>query len=99
MLPAPFEYHAPKTVDEALELLDRLGDEGKVLAGGQSLIPLLKLRFAGPRPLVDINKIKDLGYLGERDGALRIRPPFRHRSPARSRLPAPRAPGMGHGRP
>ena len=71
MLPAPFEYHAPKTVDEALELLDQLGDAGKVLAGGQSLIPLLKLRFADPGHLVDINKIKDLDYLEEREGTLR----------------------------
>src|SRR3989440_5393193 len=90
MLPAPFEYHAPKTVDEALELLDRLGDEGKVLAGGQSLIPLLKLRFASPSHLVDINKIKDLDYLEERDGALRIGPLFRHKSAERSSLLASR---------
>jgi len=90
MLPAPFEYHAPKTVDEALELLDQLGDEGKVLAGGQSLIPLLKLRFASPGHLVDINKIKDLDYLEERDGALRIGPLFRHKSAERSSLLASR---------
>ena len=90
MLPAPFEYHAPKTVDEALELLDQLGDEGKVLAGGQSLIPLLKLRFASPGHLVDINKIKNLDYLEERDGALRIGPLFRHKSAERSSLLASR---------
>src|SRR2546423_13248832 len=90
MLPPPFEYHAPKTVDEALELLDQLGDEGKVLAGGQSLIPLLKLRFASPGHLVDINKIKDLDYLEERDGALRIGPLFRHKSAERSSLLASR---------
>src|SRR2546421_2010760 len=90
MLPAPFEYHAPKTVDEALELLDRLGDEGKVLAGGQSLIPLLKLRFASPSHLVEINKVKDLDYLEERDGALRIGPLFRHKSAERSSLLASR---------
>ena len=90
MLPAPFEYHAPKTVDEALELLDQLGDEAKVLAGGQSLIPLLKLRFASPGHLVDINKIKDLDYLEERDGALRIGPLFRHKSAERSSLLASR---------
>src|ERR1700737_727075 len=53
MLPAPFEYHAPKTMDEALGLLDELGEDAKVLAGGQSLIPLLKLRFASPGHLVD----------------------------------------------
>src|SRR2546427_3336195 len=90
MLPAPFEYHAPKTMDEALGLLDDLGDEGKVLAGGQSLIPLLKLRFASPSHLVDINRIKDLDYLEERDGTLRIGPLFRHKSAERSSLLASR---------
>ncbi len=51
MYPATFEYHAPASLDEALALLERYGDEGKVLAGGQSLIPLMKLRFAAPRAL------------------------------------------------
>ena len=46
MYPASFEYHAPATIEEALSLLERYGDEGKILAGGQSLIPLMKLRFA-----------------------------------------------------
>jgi carbon-monoxide dehydrogenase medium subunit len=90
MLPASFEYHAPKSMDEALGLLDELGDDAKVLAGGQSLIPLLKLRFASPGHLVDINKIKDLDFLEERDGALRIGPLFRHKSAERSSLLASR---------
>src|SRR2546426_9767668 len=90
MLPAPFEYHAPRSVDEALDLLDQFGDEGKVLAGGQSLIPLLKLRFASPAHLVDINKIQDLDFLEERDGTLRIGPLFRHKSAERSSLLASR---------
>jgi len=90
MLPAPFEYHAPRNVDEALDLLDQFGDEGKVLAGGQSLIPLLKLRFASPGHLVDINKIKDLDYIEERDGTLRIGPLFRHKAAERSSLLASR---------
>ena len=90
MLPAPFEYHAPRSVDEALDLLDQFGDEGKVLAGGQSLIPLLKLRFASPGHLVDINKIKDLDFIEERDGTLRIGPLFRHKAAERSSLLASR---------
>src|SRR5437763_16949863 len=90
MLPAPFEYHAPNTMEEALGLLDELGEDAKVLAGGQSLIPLLKLRFASPGHLVDINKIKDLDYLEERDGTLRIGPLFRHKSAERSSLLASR---------
>lgn len=90
MLPAPFEYHAPRTVDEALGLLDELGEDAKVLAGGQSLIPLLKLRFASPGHLVDINKISGLDYLEERDGTLRVGPLFRHKSAERSSLLASR---------
>src|SRR2546428_9550561 len=86
MLPAPFEYHAPRTIDEATDLLDQLGAEGKVLAGGQSLIPLLKLRFASPGHLVDINKIKELDFIEERDGTLRIGPLFRHKAAERSSL-------------
>jgi aerobic carbon-monoxide dehydrogenase medium subunit len=58
--PARFECHAPASLDEALALLERYGDEGKVLAGGQSLIPLMKLRFASPRALVDLNRIQGL---------------------------------------
>ena len=65
MYPASFEYFAPSTLDEALSVLERYGDEAKILAGGQSLIPLMKLRFASPRALVDINGISDLGELYE----------------------------------
>ena len=90
MLPAPFEYHAPKTMEEALGILDELGEDAKVLAGGQSLIPLLKLRFASPAHLVDINKIKDLDSIEERDGTLRIGPLFRHKAAERSSLLASR---------
>src|SRR2546423_9962075 len=94
MLPAAFEYHAPRTMDEALGLLDELGDDAKVLAGGQSLIPLLKLRFASPAHLVDINKIKDLDFIQERDGTLRIGPLFRRKAAERSSLLASRYQGL-----
>ena len=60
MIPAAFEYHRPSTLQDAVALLGRLGDEAKVLAGGQSLIPLMKLRFAAPRVLVDVNRIEEL---------------------------------------
>ena len=86
MYPASFEYFAPTTLDEALEILERFGDEAKVLAGGQSLIPLLKLRVAAPSALVDINRIEGLGELGERDGQLRIGALVRHRTCERSDL-------------
>jgi carbon-monoxide dehydrogenase medium subunit len=72
MIPAGFDYHAPTTIGEATSLLARLGDDAKVLSGGQSLIPLLKLRLASPRHLVDINRIPGLAYVKEADGALRI---------------------------
>jgi carbon-monoxide dehydrogenase medium subunit len=72
MIPAAFEYHAPSSIGEATALLARLGEDAKVLSGGQSLIPLMKLRLAGPRHLVDINGIPDLSYIRETDGFLRI---------------------------
>jgi aerobic carbon-monoxide dehydrogenase medium subunit len=72
MIPAGFDYHAPITIGEATGLLARLGEDAKVLSGGQSLIPLLKLRLATPRHLVDINRIPGLAYVKETDGALRI---------------------------
>ena len=94
MLPAPFEYHAPQSTDEALGLLDQLGEDGKVLAGGQSLIPLLKLRFASPANLVDINRIQGLDYLDERDGALLVGALYRHKAAERSSLLASKYPLM-----
>ena len=84
MYPARFEYHAPTSVDEALALLERYGDEGKVLAGGQSLIPLMKLRFASPGALVDVNRIQGLDTLEEGPEGLTIGPLVRHRDCARA---------------
>lgn len=72
MIPAAFEYHAPTSLGEATALLARLGEDAKILSGGQSLIPLLKLRLASPKVLVDINRIPDLGGVTEADGVLRI---------------------------
>ena len=72
MIPAAFEYHRPSTLQDAIALLGRLGDDAKVLAGGQSLIPLMKLRLASPRHVVDLNRITGLGSIAERDGALVI---------------------------
>jgi carbon-monoxide dehydrogenase medium subunit len=86
MYPPSFEYFAPTTLDEALSIIERYGDEAKVLAGGQSLIPLMKLRFAAPRALVDINPIGDLDELGEEEGGLRIGALVRHKACERSDL-------------
>ena len=84
MYPARFEYHAPQSVDEALTVLERYGDEGKVLAGGQSLIPLMKLRFASPKALVDINRIEGLDSIEEDNGFLSIGALVRHKDCERS---------------
>jgi carbon-monoxide dehydrogenase medium subunit len=72
MIPAAFDYHAPRTLPEALALLGQFGDEAKVLSGGQSLLPLLKLRFAQPAHLVDIGRIPGLDYIEEEGGFLKI---------------------------
>ncbi len=65
MTPGVFEYHRPKTVEEALELLGRFGEDGKILAGGHSLVPMMKLRLAEPAHLIDINGIAGLRGIRE----------------------------------
>ncbi|HEM46131.1 MAG TPA: xanthine dehydrogenase family protein subunit M [Alphaproteobacteria bacterium] len=72
MIPSSFDYHAPTSIDEAVDLLGRLGGEAKVLAGGHSLIPAMRLRLAFPGTLVDLNKIGGLSYIREEDGFLKI---------------------------
>ena len=72
MIPASFDYSAPATLDEAIRLLHEIGDEAKILAGGHSLIPMMKLRFASPEHLIDINNIPGLSYVKEEDGYLKI---------------------------
>ena len=72
MIPPRFEYHAPVSLDEAVGLLERYEGDAKVLAGGQSLIPILKLRLAEPRALIDINRIPNLAYIREDNEFLRI---------------------------
>jgi aerobic carbon-monoxide dehydrogenase medium subunit len=72
MIPAAFEYQAPKTLDEALRLLSRHGDEAKILAGGHSLLPLMKLRLASPRYVVDIGRLRGMDYIREEGGKIAI---------------------------
>ena len=71
MIPPPFEYFAPTNIPEAVALLDQ-DENAKVLAGGQSLIPMLRFRLASPAALVDINRIRGLDYIREEDGWLKI---------------------------
>jgi carbon-monoxide dehydrogenase medium subunit len=79
MYPSRFRYEAPRSLDEAIALLRDAGDSAKVLAGGQSLVPMMKLRFASPELLVDINGIGGLDYLrADADGTLHIGALCRH---------------------
>ncbi len=72
MKPAPFEYYAPESLDEALSLLREHGDEAKVLAGGQSLVPAMNFRVVQPGALIDLNRIQELGYIRQDHQVLRI---------------------------
>jgi carbon-monoxide dehydrogenase medium subunit len=72
MIPPAFEYLRPKTIPEAIAFLQQYGDDAKILSGGQSLIPMMKLRLARPAYLVDINRISGLSYIKEEGGNLKI---------------------------
>jgi carbon-monoxide dehydrogenase medium subunit len=72
MKPAPFEYHAPTSLEQALDLKSRHGDEAKILAGGQSLVPAMNFRVVQPEMLIDLNRITALGYIREADECFRI---------------------------
>ena len=92
MIPGQFEYHAPSTLDEALALLAEHGSDARVLAGGQSLIPLMKLRLASPAVLIDLNGVDSLSGIEEADGQLRIGAMTRHSALERSELIGSRYP-------
>jgi CO/xanthine dehydrogenase FAD-binding subunit len=92
MKPPPFDYHAPHSAAEALELLGRYGADARLLAGGQSLVPLLNFRLSAPAVIVDLNRAADLAYIGEANGQVRLGAMTRQRaiefSPlVKSRLP------------
>src|ERR1700682_6849564 len=78
MFPAAFDYRSPSTLDEALGVLAERGDDAKVMAGGQSLIPLLKLRFAQPQLILDIGRIQGLSEIKRDDGHVSIGALARH---------------------
>jgi carbon-monoxide dehydrogenase medium subunit len=92
MKPAPFAYVAPRSLDEALALLGRYADDGKVLAGGQSLLPVLNFRLAQPAVLIDLNGVGELASLRAEDGGLRMGALTRHRALERDPEVAARAP-------
>jgi len=78
MYPAAFEYLEPQSLQEAVNFLARLGEDARILAGGQSLIPLMKLRLARPKYLIDLNRVAGLSYVEEREGCLMIGALTRH---------------------
>lgn len=91
-VPAPFEYERATSVDDALALLDRLGPDARLIAGGHSLLPMMKLRLATPEHLIDINDLADLDYIEEAEGEIRIGALTRHRELLESELLADRFP-------
>jgi CO/xanthine dehydrogenase FAD-binding subunit len=84
MKPASFEYYDPTTLDEALDLMSRFGDEARPLAGGQSLVPLMNFRLLRPAHLIDLNGVSELSYLKTENGVLRIGATTRQRALERS---------------
>ena len=92
MIPAGFDYRRASSVDEAVGLLAELGEDAKLLAGGHSLLPLMRLRLAMPSVLVDIGRVGDLSYVTESGGEVRIGALTRHHDVAASELVRERAP-------
>jgi aerobic carbon-monoxide dehydrogenase medium subunit len=95
MYPAAFEYLRPSSVSEALALLHQYGDDAKLLAGGQSLVPMMKLRLARPKFLIDIHRIADLNYIREEAGKIRIGAMMRHVEIEESKLIRDKIPILG----
>lgn len=88
MKAAAFAYAKPQTLAEAFELLEQYGDEAKLLAGGQSLVPALNMRLSTPRVLIDLNDLNELDGIDDSDGTITIRALTRHRTVERSRVVA-----------
>jgi len=90
--PAPFEYERATSVEGAIAALERLGSEARIIAGGHSLLPMMKLRLASPEHLIDINDLAELAYIREQDGEIRIGALTRHVDLLKSELLAQRFP-------
>jgi aerobic carbon-monoxide dehydrogenase medium subunit len=90
--PAPFEYERATSVEGAIASLQRLGSEARIIAGGHSLLPMMKLRLANPEHLIDINDLAELSYIREQDGEIRIGALTRHVDLLKSDLLAERFP-------
>jgi len=92
MKPAPFEYHRPASLAETFDLLDRYGDDGRILAGGQSLVPALNMRLATPRAVIDITRLPGMDAIRPESGGLAIGALARQEALERSPLVAEHAP-------
>ena len=90
--PAPFEYERATSVEGAIAALERLGSDARIIAGGHSLLPMMKLRLASPEHLIDINDLAELAYIREQDGEIRIGALTRHVDLLKSDLLAQRFP-------
>lgn len=96
MKPAAFDYHAPRTIDEALGLLSQAGGDARILAGGQSLVPAMAARLAQPGVIVDINRLVDAPRLLEEEDRLEIGPLVRHEQLRRTNSRAPLSELLAH---
>ena len=96
MIPAAFEYRAASSSDEALTLLSEFGDEAKLLAGGHSLLPLMKLRLAQPEVLIDLGGVSDLSHIADRGDHIAVGALTRHRDVERSEVLAASVPLLAH---
>ena len=92
--PAPFEYERATSVEGAIASLQRLGSEARIIAGGHSLLPMMKLRLANPEHLIDINDLTELAYIREQDGEIRIGALTRHVELLEVRAAGPALPGL-----
>jgi carbon-monoxide dehydrogenase medium subunit len=93
--PPPFEYHRPESLEETLSVFAEIGEEARVLAGGQSLMPMLALRLAQPAHLVDLNRVDELAQISAANGGLRVGAMVRQRTAERSTEIAKRCPLLG----
>ncbi len=96
MIPAPFAYSRARSLEEAISLLAEKGDEAKLLAGGHSLLPLMKLRLATPEVLVDIGRLADLSYVREEDGVIAVGALTTHDTASRDQLLREKVPVFAH---